>query len=226
YLTEIIDLDPIQRCAADVDSNSRLNLVDAVLMIRALNSPFGIFEIIPKNNNIYLEGAGALIMKGYNLRQADMSLAGQAEQFVEYSRFLGDTAYVLKFNENYRYYGDITFNSDARILKGYQLTVGQPSVVEEYNPFQDVAKPNPFRDYCTINYSLSHDTRVTVTIHNDLGIKIATLVDAKQTKGEHQTIFKPSRDLSQGTYHYRITTTDFMSRVWLHEKEGLIVYLK
>ena len=227
YLVNIVEFDYSQYCAADVDSNDRVNLVDGVLMIRYLNSPFGIFEIMPKNNNIYLDGAGALILKGDNLKTADISLAGEAYQFVEYSKFIGDTAYVLKFSENYRYYGDITFNSDAIIGRGYQLTTGQPSVViESGGQFQDVAKPNPFRDYCTISYSLNYDTRVTVTIHNDLGVKVATLVDEKQTSGEHQVTFKPSRELSQGTYHYLITTTDFMSRVWIQEKRGLIVYLK
>jgi hypothetical protein len=47
------------------------------------------------------------------------------------------------------------------------------------------AEPNPFRDRTLIRYHLDQDSRVTVAVHNVLGRRVVTLVDAVQTPGAH-----------------------------------------
>jgi flagellar hook assembly protein FlgD len=46
-------------------------------------------------------------------------------------------------------------------------------------------EPNPFKDKTVIRYHLDRRSRVTVSVHNVLGRKIATLVDAVESQGTH-----------------------------------------
>ena len=229
YLAEINRLNSSQQCAADVDSNNQLNLADAKKMLRYINSPFGAYQIRPQHNRLYLAGAGALILKGRNLKVADLELGGQAFEFIEYSSFLNDTAFALKFAEDYRYYGYIEFNSTADIINGYQLTTGQPSTVEETNvgeakPLKNKVSPNPFNNQCVVNYDLPYNSQVQITIYNQLGKLITTLVNDYKTKGQHQAIFSPDNNLAPGLYYYQIQTHNW-SDLKIEAKNTKNVYI-
>ena len=62
--------------------------------------------------------------------------------------------------------------------------------------------PNPFNPTTTIQYALPFTSKVVLRIYNTLGQQIANLVDAEQTSGWHETIWKAS--VSSGLYFYRI----------------------
>ncbi|MBN1638072.1 MAG: T9SS type A sorting domain-containing protein [Ignavibacteriales bacterium] len=56
--------------------------------------------------------------------------------------------------------------------------------------------PNPFNSSTRISYYLPMTTEVTLTISNLLGKKIVTLVDSKQSKGNHSVIWTGTNNLN------------------------------
>lgn len=68
--------------------------------------------------------------------------------------------------------------------------------------------PNPFNPVTTIEYSLKKQGKVTLSVYNIVGQKIATLVDAVRTAGFHSVSFN-SESLSSGIYFYRLETDGF-----------------
>ena len=63
--------------------------------------------------------------------------------------------------------------------------------------------PNPFNPSTNIRYELPQNSKVHLTIWNVLGQRVATLINARQLKGDHQVTFDASR-LSSGIYFYRL----------------------
>jgi hypothetical protein len=63
--------------------------------------------------------------------------------------------------------------------------------------------PNPFSDRTTIEYSLPTSALVTLTIYDELGQKIATLVNSREDAGPHSVAFDAAH-LINGTYFYRL----------------------
>jgi len=66
--------------------------------------------------------------------------------------------------------------------------------------------PNPFNPTTQINYTISESARVRLTVYNQLGQHIATLVDSYQSGGNHQVMFDGSR-LASGLYIYQLQVT-------------------
>ena len=70
--------------------------------------------------------------------------------------------------------------------------------------------PNPFNPSTTISYRLSAVSRVDITVYDLLGRKVKTLVDARQTPGEHSVTFD-SRGLASGVYFYRLSAGSYVT---------------
>jgi DNA/RNA endonuclease YhcR with UshA esterase domain len=63
--------------------------------------------------------------------------------------------------------------------------------------------PNPFNPTTTIQFSLRTDAKVTLSIYNILGQKIATLVDQEMNAGVKKVTFDATR-LASGVYMYKL----------------------
>ena len=61
--------------------------------------------------------------------------------------------------------------------------------------------PNPFNPSTTIKFSIPNDEFVSLTIHNILGEKVATLINNKISAGDHEVNFNAS-NLASGVYVY------------------------
>ncbi|RMG38109.1 MAG: choice-of-anchor D domain-containing protein [Methanobacteriota archaeon] len=72
---------------------------------------------------------------------------------------------------------------------------------KEFNLYHNF--PNPFNPSTTIRYDLPKDVRVTITVYNLLGQKVATLVNGYQNAGRYQVQFDASR-LASGLYFYHL----------------------
>lgn len=64
--------------------------------------------------------------------------------------------------------------------------------------------PNPFTTETKIGYTLRSDSYVTIVVHDQLGNKVATLVDGMEYRGSHTAIFD-ARELPSGQYYYTLT---------------------
>ena len=63
--------------------------------------------------------------------------------------------------------------------------------------------PNPFSASTTFDYTVTEKTKVTISVYNVLGQRVATVVDGVQAAGTYRATFEP-RGLSSGTYFYRL----------------------
>lgn len=63
--------------------------------------------------------------------------------------------------------------------------------------------PNPFRESTTFDYTVTEKTRVSISVYNVIGQRVATVVDGVQPAGTYRATFEP-RGLSSGTYFYRL----------------------
>jgi len=68
--------------------------------------------------------------------------------------------------------------------------------------------PNPFNPSTRIKYSIPEEARVTLTVYNLLGQRVATLVNETQRAGSYIAVFEgPS--LATGIYFYRLEAGNF-----------------
>lgn len=68
--------------------------------------------------------------------------------------------------------------------------------------------PNPFNPSTVIEYTLPEFCGVTIEIFDILGKKIETIIDEKQSAGQHQVVWN-AKDKSTGMYFYRIKAGDY-----------------
>lgn len=68
--------------------------------------------------------------------------------------------------------------------------------------------PNPFNARTTIRYGLTHPTRVSVTVYDILGRRMAQLVDEEKPAGFYSAVWDASA-VSSGIYFYSIRTPEF-----------------
>jgi plastocyanin len=70
--------------------------------------------------------------------------------------------------------------------------------------------PNPFNPKTMIRFSLPETRHVVITIYNELGNKVVTLVNGSEASGSHTVVFDGST-LPSGIYYYRMEAGDFFA---------------
>ena len=84
------------------------------------------------------------------------------------------------------------------------MTAGKPSVWELGQNY-----PNPFNPTTTIRYALPQRSHLSLTVFNNLGQLVATLVNENQDAGSHVVKFNGST-LASGVYFYRLQAGSFV----------------
>ena len=69
--------------------------------------------------------------------------------------------------------------------------------------------PNPFNPSTKITYSIPHKSFVFLKVFDQLGSKVAELVQEEREAGRYEIDFNAS-DLSSGVYFYKIQAGDFV----------------
>ena len=87
-------------------------------------------------------------------------------------------------------WGSITSNKDEWVETTTTIRLGQ-----NY--------PNPFNPSTTISYTLNSNTEVSLDVFDLIGRKVATLVNERQSIGEHTASFDAS-NIASGIYIYRL----------------------
>jgi hypothetical protein len=97
-------------------------------------------------------------------------------------------------------------DGDAITVKYSQpIIIGRSSEIEPL-PGEYVVRnaPNPFHSATNIEYTLPEAGRVSISVYDVMGRKVATLVDAQRAAGVHVQRFTAG-NLSDGVYHYQFT---------------------
>ena len=97
--------------------------------------------------------------------------------------------------------GISTFSNIWSFIVGTITPVSGHQLPKTYSLSQNY--PNPFNPTTVINYSLPRRSFVTLTIYDDLGRQVQTLVDNEQSAGNYSVDFNAS-SLPSGAYFYRI----------------------
>jgi len=75
--------------------------------------------------------------------------------------------------------------------------------------------PNPFNPETTISYSLEQAEAVMLEIYNIKGQKVVTLVNSKQSAGDHHIVWQgkdaSGNAIGSGIYLYRLLTSEYSS---------------
>jgi hypothetical protein len=94
-------------------------------------------------------------------------------------------------------------------IYGFTIFKISSSIVpEKYELSQNY--PNPFKMQATINYSLSKDCFVSLSVYNMLGMVVQTLVSERKVAGYYKINFNLDTK-SSGVYFYELKTDDFKS---------------
>ncbi len=135
-----------------------------------------------------------------------------------YDYFTNDSINVTDTQEAISLYpGEFHIFSDIR-LKKPKFTTGINSIrnnqaVKQFTLDQNY--PNPFNPETTIRYYLPQNEFVMLEIYNIQGQKIKTLVNAKQTAGQHRIRWNGLTDsglkTASGVYFYKLSAGEFMA---------------
>ena len=82
-------------------------------------------------------------------------------------------------------------------------------VVKSYKLYQNY--PNPFNPSTVIKYDLPGISKVTISVFNVIGQKVAVLLNQVQNTGVHSVIWN-ARNFASGVYFYRIKATGVNSK--------------
>jgi len=81
------------------------------------------------------------------------------------------------------------------------IEAAKPKFVRTMELYQNY--PNPFNPSTTIAYELPRRQHVTISLFDNTGRKVATLIDAPQNQGRHVLDFNAAH-LASGVYYYRL----------------------
>ncbi len=109
------------------------------------------------------------------------------------------SAFPASFGTEIKYGWDAT--AYTRIKKTTAVRESRTVSIKGFALFQNY--PNPFNPSTAISYKLTASSLVTLKVYDILGRDVATLVNGRQTAGEHSVTFDAAR-LPSGVYFYRL----------------------
>jgi hypothetical protein len=82
--------------------------------------------------------------------------------------------------------------------------------------------PNPFSSVTTIRYAIPVESKVSLRVYNQLGQRVAQLVEGKKSAGYHQERFDAAK-LAGGIYLYRLVAVDAHGKPVVLTKRMIVV---
>ncbi|VXD11825.1 choice-of-anchor D domain-containing protein [Marinoscillum sp. 108] len=150
------------------------------------NSPYNWFSITPT--------AGTIEFSNESLVSFNLDASGL--QIGDYN-----TEIVVNTNDPYNQEIPVKIN----------FSVDEPLGLPYTDQLQIVAYPNPFAEEMTIEYELKNESSVNISIFDESGRHVSTLVSEFQTAGQHRVTWHNSQaigSLSHGMYHVLIQMGD------------------
>ena len=98
------------------------------------------------------------------------------------------------------------------------------------NQYQIRNYPNPFKTYTTFSYYIPEESYVKLSVYNQMGMQVATLINEKKTAGENIFVWNGTDDngsvLSDGIYFYRIEAVSLSGKSGIFRSNGKCVLMK
>ncbi len=91
------------------------------------------------------------------------------------------------------------------------------NAIKAYRLFQNY--PNPFNPSTTIEYDLPQASKVTISVYNVVGQRVAVLVKKIQHAGEHEVVWN-ANNLASGVYFFKINA------IGINGKSNFLAYKK
>jgi len=114
-----------------------------------------------------------------------------------------------------------SFKSQTNVLK-----IENNSLVDEFQLFQNY--PNPFNLTTTIKYQIAKPCKVRITIYNNKGQVIKTLIDKNMSPGIYKIAWNGKDDnglkVTSGIYFYIVSTSNIFEPIYYNAKK--LIFLK
>jgi hypothetical protein len=104
------------------------------------------------------------------------------------------------------YYRLKQIDNDGRFAYSNTIEVDVTSEITEFALQQNY--PNPFNPSTIINYSLSKEGNIKLTIYNSIGSKVTTIVNEYKPAGNYSVQFNGG-NLASGIYLYRLESGNY-----------------
>ena len=155
-------------------------------------------------------GSVVLYIDGVKIMEkTDYDPAGFDLEFMFLGSMLDKSRLFIGMLDDFYLYDDVLSDLDIQDLM-QSVDVEDHSAVRQGLELSNY--PNPFNQTTTIRYQLAKDCDVSLTVYNQIGQKVRTLVHEKQGFGSQSITWDGSNDtgeeLSSGIYVYRLQVDD------------------
>lgn len=222
-----------------IEKNPQPNLFDLVIH---LNKPVNIFSagvklaydtaLVTPQSMVRGEASDSMILvHNFPKGKANMALAGISPLNHE-----GDIVrFTFKLEDAGRDKETVLFTVSEFLLNGFNVTNESTPIVLDVKEVLEVPKtfalgqnyPNPFNPTTSIKYQLPAESRVTISVYNILGQKVATLVNGVQPIGYYTVQWSGANDngekVASGVYIYRIEAIASPNNKFVLSKKMLLI---
>ncbi|MBK6913753.1 MAG: T9SS type A sorting domain-containing protein [Ignavibacteriales bacterium] len=215
---EFTELDGIRITGLNLsNSGSGYSVGELGLMLKYYDSTYVPVELISfrgeaKNNEIILnwQTASEINNQGFEIQKSEVRSKKSDWEKIGFVEGKGTTteqqfySFIDKnlTNSRYRYrLKQIDFDGTFEYSDIIEIEIGTPS---EFHLLQNY--PNPFNPETNIDYRVSEETLVNITLYDITGRKIIELVNEKKQTG-YYTLKLKGGALSSGIYFYRLLTS-------------------
>ena len=153
-------------------------------------------------NNLF---AGTFHENGLIIKIYFSGNGGTSWQNITGNIFGGDLFFVNVFN-NYVFVGTAAGLWRRPLNEITGIEPNGNNIPDKFSLAQNY--PNPFNPSTKISYSLPKSEIVSLTIYDDLGKEVKTLVNEMQNPGAYNIVFDAS-NLPSGVYYYKLTAGDY-----------------
>lgn len=156
----------------------------------------------------------AVYAQSYHLQISELD--DFAESVIDSSGISGITVEIEKLTENTEYYWRVrsqnkagvgNWSETATFITQIFTSLEDESLPNDFKLYQNY--PNPFNPSTTIQYDLKTAGRITISVFDITGKRVATIVNGKRSAGKHTVNFIAT-GLASGVYMLRMETPGFM----------------
>jgi hypothetical protein len=109
-----------------------------------------------------------------------------------------DSTYIVNVTSTDDHFNNLNYTVDSTLIHPDLNTVGISPIINKETHFN--IYPNPSKGNATIEYSITNDSEISLSIYNVLGVKVAELINGHQSEGTYKLNIQESNRLRSGIY--------------------------